>query len=124
MHPKITIRPRKTALAGALALALGGLAMPHSAAADVFTFSWNGAFTMLNPTGGALTNTDKTAVGPWYGKRTVVTGTLTYDDVTKTGGMTVAPFSFFGSGTAKATTIKRRCCFQWRCWARCFATWV
>ena len=104
MHPKVISRPRKTALAGALALALGGVAMPHPAAADVFTLSWNGAFTMLNPSGVALHNGDVT-VGPWWGNRTPVTGTLTYDDVAKTGGMFIKPFSFFGSGLAKATAI-------------------
>ncbi|MHB1241080.1 MAG: Ig-like domain-containing protein, partial [Gammaproteobacteria bacterium] len=105
MYSQKILKSKKTALAGAVALALGGIAMPHPAAADVFTFSWNGAFTMLNSTGGPLNNTDKTSVAPWYGWRTAVTGTVTYDDVANTGGMTVAPFSFFGGGAASATKI-------------------
>ncbi len=104
MHPKAISRPRKTALAGALALALGGVAMPHPAAADVFTLSWSGAFTMLNSGGGGVPNSDSSGA-PWYGQRTPITGTMSFNTTTGSGSGIVKPFSFFGNGSAIATTI-------------------
>ncbi len=104
MHPKKFIRPRKALLAGAIALALGSVGMPRPAAADVFTFSWSGEFTMLGSTGLVTANGDAPGA-PWYTNRTPITGTMVLNTTTGAGSGTVKPFSFFGGGLAKATNV-------------------
>ncbi|MHB1241078.1 MAG: VPLPA-CTERM sorting domain-containing protein [Gammaproteobacteria bacterium] len=93
---------KTTLVAAAVAAALGTSA---AASAQVIDMTWSGAFTMLNATGGPLANTDKTSVAPWYGWRTAVTGTMSFNTTTGAGTGTVTPFSFFGGGAASATKI-------------------
>jgi hypothetical protein len=99
---------KKTALASAMVAALGG-AMIEPAAATIYKFSFvgsnNNVFTMIDPTGNAAqVNSDGPGVN-WYGFRTEITGTITYDTDTSSGTMSINPFSFFGGGAASATTI-------------------
>lgn len=100
---------KKTVLTAAIAAALGVSALPQSALATQYTFTFAGSdknvFTMVNASGGFVSNTDPLAQPVWSGNRTPITGTITYDTATSTGSMTITPFSFFGSGAASATTI-------------------
>jgi hypothetical protein len=94
---------KKTAIAAAISVAAG---MPATASALTLTGSWDGVFTLLNPAGTTLANGDSNSTGtPWYGWRTPVVGTLSFDTSTGAGTGTVAPFSFQASGFAAATTI-------------------
>jgi hypothetical protein len=104
---------KKTVLAAAVAGAVGA-ALP--AEANVLNVSFKGAFTMLNPSGSALTNSPSdykngfygvtgTNSGPattfgWKGLRTPITGTMSFDTSTGAGVATVNPFLFFGNGNA------------------------
>ena len=97
-------RLKKTALSAAVATAMGA-SMVNTASADVITVAYDGWFTMINASGtGNLVNTDA-EFGPMYGRRTAVTGTMTFDTANGSGGGTMEAFSFFGSGNASATTI-------------------
>jgi len=89
---------KKTAIAAALLVA------STSAQADVLTFDWDGVFTMINPVGVALQNSDYAAndVG---GYQTYISGTMSFDTATGAGAATVAPFDFFGGGSAIAHDI-------------------
>jgi hypothetical protein len=94
---------KKTALTAAMAVALGTTGLVETRA-DTYTFSFSGLFTMLDPAGAPLQNSslpyyyDPT----WsYGRRTQITGTVTYDDVAGTGSATINNFEFF-NGTAPA----------------------
>lgn len=100
------IRTKKS-IASAVLLALGSGTTVETVIADSLTANFTGWFTMINSAGTSdTTNTDlPTNVPPMYGRRTPITGTLTYDTDTDTGTMTVAGFSFFGSGLAIATNI-------------------
>jgi len=106
---------KKTALAAVVAGTFGVAAIP-AAQADVLNLSWTGVFTMLNSTGGPVANSPSdwasgyygiagaahgttTAFG-WYGNRTPVSGTMSFDTVTGAGVGTVVPFTFFGDTTA------------------------
>ena len=96
---------QRTALAAAVATMLGTVAIPEPASAANLTFSVSGWFTMIQPGGtAALVNGDADTQG-FYGRRTAVGGTMTFDTVTGAGGASITPFSFFGSGVAAATTI-------------------
>ena len=94
---------KKTALAVAITGVMG--AATTTASADTINVSYTGWFTMLNPLGtDALVNGDA-AGNAMYGRRTGVTGTMSFDTATGAGGGTMDPFSFFGGGNASATTI-------------------
>lgn len=95
---------KKTAIASAVA-AVTTLGVAAPASADIINTSYGGWFTMLNPDGtAALVNGDASTQG-MYGRRTAVSGTMSFDTSTGSGDGTMAPFSFFGSGNASATSI-------------------
>jgi hypothetical protein len=89
---------KKTAIAAAL------LAATSTVHADILTFDWTGAFTMINPSGDALANGDFGA-NSTSGFRTELTGTMEFNTFTGAGTATVAPFNFFGGGPAAAHDI-------------------
>jgi hypothetical protein len=93
---------KKTVLGVAIAAALG---VSAAASADTYTFNYSGIFTMLDPSGKALVNSSATYADPWVGKRTNITGTMTFDTVTGAGSGTVVPFAFFSGGNAVATAM-------------------
>lgn len=96
---------KRTALAAAVATMLGTAAIPEPASAANLTFSVSGWFTMLQPSGNAaLINGDASTQG-FYGRRTPVTGTMSFDTATNNGTMSLNAFSFFGSGVAVATGV-------------------
>ncbi len=92
---------RKTKLAVALGAVLG---VSASVQATTVTMSWNGAFTMLNPSGQFLYQTDTTSCYPGnmvsvnQCARTAISGALTYDTVSGTGYASIGAFSFMGAG--------------------------
>ncbi len=94
-----------TPLATAMAVALGSAVLPSNSPADDIIMNWSGVFTMLQPDGVALVNGDGPSTAPWYQRRTAVSGTLSYDTAAGSATATIAPFSFFGSGLAIATTV-------------------
>jgi hypothetical protein len=100
---------KKTALAAAIVVALGVGTLPQSALATQYTFSFAGSnknlFTMIGAGGTFTNNADLNAQPVWNGNRTPISGSITYDTATSTGTMVINPFSFFGAGTAIATTI-------------------
>ena len=93
---------KKTLLSAAIISALG--VVSTSANADIVAGTWSGTFTMIGSDGTFVPNSD-TASNVYLGNRSVVTGTLSFNTATGAGTGTVVPFSFFGSGTAIATTI-------------------
>jgi hypothetical protein len=96
---------KKTVLCVALVGALGGVA--NQAAADTINVSFNGLFTMLDPSGTALQNTSYPYYGDptWsYGYRTQISGTMSFDTVTGAGSGTVVPFQFFNGNTSLPAT--------------------
>jgi hypothetical protein len=96
---------KRTALATAVTASLGMAAIHEQAAAANMSFNITGWFTMINTSGlGALNNNDSTGA-PYYGFRTPVVGTMTFDTATNGGSLALQPFSFFGSGDAAATKI-------------------
>lgn len=99
----------KAAIAAAIAVTLGSTAPIKTASAVEYVFEWDGLFTMLTATGIQLQNNSYPYYGDptWgYGLRTQITGTLTYDDVTGLGSMTINDFEFFdGNQPAQAQTI-------------------
>jgi len=93
---------KKTAIAAAIAVTVGAPAVSSAAS---MTATWDGVFTMLNPSGAVVVSSDAPGGAPYFGNRTPVTGTLSFDLSTGSGSGTVVPFSFFGGGVASATTI-------------------
>lgn len=96
---------KKTVLCVALAGTLGGVAT--QAAADVINVSFNGLFTMLDPSGTALQNTSYPYYGDptWsYGYRSQISGTMSFDTSTGAGSGTVVPFQFFNGNTSLPAT--------------------
>ena len=93
---------KKTALTTAMSAVIGFTAT--GASADVYNLSFEGAFTLLDPGSGVVINGDAPA-GPYYGRRTPINGTMSFDTATFTGSADFVPFSFFGSGTATASDI-------------------
>ncbi len=85
----------KKILGTAVAAALGMAALPQAATADIINADWNGVFTMLDGTGGALENTSLPKLINRF--QTPVTGTMTFDTVTGAGSATLVPFDFFSS---------------------------
>mgnify|MGYP003573346088 FL=1 len=94
---------RKTAISTAMTAAMG-LGM-SSASAGSLSADWTGWFTMLNPAGTAALANGDAAGQAYYGWRTAVNGTMTFDTTTGAGSATVQPFSFFAAGNATATAI-------------------
>ena len=87
MHTSTKIT-RHTAVAAAVSLALGSAMAPQPAVATEFTFNWTGFFTMLDSAGVPLANSSTsapTAKNPSNQQQTAISGTLTYDDVSKPG---------------------------------------
>ena len=96
---------KRTALAAAVTTTLGLAVIPGQTSAANIGFNVSGWFTMINAAGdGALVNGDASG-NEYYGNRTAVTGTMTFDTATNSGTMALQPFSFFGSGDAAATNI-------------------
>lgn len=96
----------KSLLSAAVATALTGVLAAPAQAAQI-DMSYTGLFTMLTATGAAVANTalpyyyDAT----WgYGKRSQISGTMSFDTVTGAGSGTVAPFQFF-ENTAVASGV-------------------
>jgi hypothetical protein len=96
---------RKTAIASAVALALGDVCEIQPVLADSVTADFTGVFTLVNPNGGVVQNPDAPSGAPYYQNRTSISGTLSFDLADGTGSTTVAPFSFQGGGPAIATTV-------------------
>ena len=65
---------KQTILATAVTTALGTTAILNSASAAELTFSFTGVFTLLNPLGAPLANTDVPPGAPWYTNRTPISG--------------------------------------------------
>ena len=90
---------KKTALITALGFALGGgVATAQAAVIDV---AWSGLFTMLDPSGNELANTQPPYYDDptWgYGLRSQITGTLSFNTKTGSGIAMIAPFGYFGGG--------------------------
>jgi hypothetical protein len=101
-YAKRSMKLKKSVMCAALASVLGTSGM---VSADTYTFSYTGVFTMLDPSGKALVNSSSTYLDPWVGKRTNITGTMTYDTVAQTGTATITPFDFFSGGPAVATSV-------------------
>jgi len=97
---------KKTAIAAAVATAIGvGVSTTALAAPADITLGYTGWFTMLNPGGtDALVNGDASG-NAMYGRRTAITGSMTFDTHNGSGSGTMVGFSFFGSGKAEATNI-------------------
>jgi hypothetical protein len=94
---------KKTVLTTAMTAVMGMTAT--SASAVVYNLEYDGWFTMLNPGGtDALVNGDASG-NAMYGRRTEISGTMSFNTVTGAGTGTMVPFSFFGSGTATASGI-------------------
>ena len=106
-----TKRFNQTVLSGAISTALTvgiGLGVTTVSQADIYNFSYNGLFTMLDPGGVQLQNTSYPYYGDttWgYGLRTQISGTLQFDTSTGGGSGTVVPFEFFNGGPAVASGI-------------------
>ena len=99
---------RKSTLAAAMTAALG---LSANARADVVTLSWSGAFTLLEPKGGFVGNTDTGQCMPGMVfqfsacLRTALSGTLVFDTATGAGSATSVSFSFLGSGNLDFNSI-------------------
>ncbi len=84
---------KKTILKTAIAATLGAvIAMPAHAAVN--NFNYTGFFTMLDPTGKALSNSSAAKGANSF--QTPITGTMSFDTTTGAGTGTVVPFQFFG----------------------------
>jgi hypothetical protein len=93
---------KKTALSAAITAMMG---VSATASAAVIGVDYSGWFTMVNAGGTDVNVNGDSSGGPMYGRRTAVTGTMTFNTSTGAGSGTMVPFSFFGSGNAAATTI-------------------
>ena len=98
---------KKTALTLALGTALGLSATASQAA--VINMDYTGAFTMLGATGKVVANDAEASYWDptwYYGTRTTINGTMSFDTDTMGGTGTVDPFDFFaGSGQAVASGV-------------------
>jgi hypothetical protein len=91
---------RKKLLSASVASVLG-LSASGPLKADSYELSFTGAFTMLNSSGAPVRNQPSPYVSygyeyGWYGNRTPISGTITYDTVTGVGTMLINGFFFFG----------------------------
>jgi len=101
---------KKTVMASAVAIAMGAAAatLPTTASADVVNADFSGLFTLLDGAGVVQTNTSYPYYGDptWgFGKRTQISGTMSFDTATGAGSATVNPFQFFNAGEAVAHDI-------------------
>ena len=96
---------KQTVLASAMATTLGTVGIAEQATADILTFSLSGWFTVVSPSGIDILVNGDVIDNAMYGRRTDVTGTMTFDTDTNSGILDLQSFSFFGSGTATATAI-------------------
>lgn len=94
------MKPARTAIAAAVAVALGTAAatVPVTASASLVTADWSGLFTLLNGSGDPVMNSsypyyDDPTWG--YGLRTQVSGTLSVDTDSGSGSATINAFDFF-----------------------------
>ena len=74
-----------------------------NANASVFNFTYTGVFTLLDPAGDLVLNTDATT-NSYSGYRTDVSGSYSIDMATGAGSMTTTPFDFFGGGPLQVTS--------------------
>lgn len=89
----------------ALATAIAASCAVSSVQADtIASYDWTGTFTMINPSGAALQNTDF-AGNDTAGYQTELNGTMEFNFDTGAGTATVDPFDFFGGGPAVAYNI-------------------
>jgi len=88
---------KQTVLAVAMAATLGTAAITEQASANSLSFNISGWLTMITPDGAAaIINGDITGA-PYYGARTPVSGTMTFDTSTNSGNLTMQPFPFLGA---------------------------
>ncbi len=125
MYVKNNLQLRKNILAAAITTTLGVAAsMPGLAIADIYTWgtlngpasltttcasSPNAAkilFTMLDPTGAALSNSSITGKGA-NTFQTPTCGTLTYNTKTQSGTAEIGAFDFFGNNPTQPATAKQ-----------------
>ncbi len=98
---------KKNSLNIAVATVLAGVIIgPQAAQADMIHFNWGGVFSMIDPTGAVLANTD---VPNQPGNRnnqfqTPVSGTLSINTNTGAGSATLQSFDFFGGTTPMEIT--------------------
>ena len=110
---KLSHSLKKTAIASAIAITLGGAFTPGLSSADVLTFNFSGIasdglFTILNGNGIPTQNTSYPYYGDptWgYGVRTQLSGTFTIDTADNSGSAVIQPFDFFAAGPAIASNI-------------------
>lgn len=93
---------KKSLLSTAITTAIG--LGSSAASADIISGTFNGLFTLIDPGGVALNNSDA-GTQAYYGWRTDVAGTVTFDTSTGAGSGTLTPFSFSAGGLAAATNI-------------------
>jgi hypothetical protein len=80
-----------------------GLAASGPLSANTYELSFVGAFTMINGSGSPVPNRPSPYASGindpygWYGNRTPITGTMTYDTATGVGSAAMNGFQFFGS---------------------------
>ena len=96
---------KKTAIASAVAMAIGVAGLPSEASAENLAFNWSGFFTVLDSAGGALANVSITSKSA-NRYQTPVSGTMTFDTDMGTGTATMMSFDFFnGSSPVEAVSI-------------------
>lgn len=73
--------------------------LPNVALSAVYEFNFTGRLTIVGA-GNVVADRDSAGVFDPYGAQIPISSTLTFDDLDQSGsfGLTVAPFSFFGSG--------------------------
>ena len=90
---------KKTAMSVALTSVLGGV-ISAPAQADIIDMNFNGIFTMLDEVGTGVLNTAKAYYydTTWdYGKRTNITGTMSFNTDTGYGTSAINSFDFFSN---------------------------
>ena len=98
---------KKTLLNTAVIAAMSG-AIIAPAQAVTLEFAFDGLLTIVSPVGDPTQNTSYPYYGDttWgYGKRTQISGTLSFDTVTGAGTGTISPYEFFASGPAYTSDV-------------------
>jgi hypothetical protein len=85
----------------AIAIA-SSMTVAGSANADIIDLSWDGIFTMVNPTGTGVVGNPGPDQADAFGTGTFVSGTMQFDTATGQGSATMVPFTFSGN-TASLT---------------------
>ncbi len=80
-----------------------GLSASAAVHATTYQLRFSGAFTMMGSYGSPVANSpspykDFGYQNGWFGARTPITGTMTYNTTTGTGSFTINGFQFFGNG--------------------------